>query len=72
MPKQDRKGLKKCCLDFVVLYVFPVHFFFCLVNYYVCFMSRLFHCVDICYLNNLSRSVASYGNVSVCINLFAH
>lgn len=40
-----------CCLDYVVLYVFPVHSFFFLVNYYICFMSSLFHCVDICYLN---------------------
>lgn len=25
--KQERKGLKKCCLDYIVLYVFPVHCF---------------------------------------------
>lgn len=47
---------------------FPEQFFFDNLLFYIGY----FIFVDICYLNNLSGSVASYGSTSVCINLFAH
>lgn len=59
-PKQERVNSMLSCSAICISHAL-------LINY-----SVYGFCVDICYLNNLSRGVTSSESISICIKLFAH